>query len=110
MTLINPDIFLNIFFIFPQIAILAICIYFVVKKPCAESFLLVSGNFIGVLVTIFHVVVIPIFSDRIYSASNMGIFNITRGASFVGSILFAVGLILLVINTVKSNQKAKQGF
>ena len=75
--------------------------YYLSKKSCTESVLLAGGSFLS-LVTVF------LFN---YFARNSGtefysgsVFPIVQGLSYVGSLLFTIGFIMLVVKTIKREE------
>ncbi|WP_461638220.1 hypothetical protein [Labilibaculum euxinus] len=96
----------SLLFIIPQIIIVVACIINL-KKKSASGILVLIGAGIGLLTTLFYNLAIPIlfqvFNTNIYS-DNTIIFSLITGISFIGSMLFAIGLLLLIQEKVKLQQ------
>jgi hypothetical protein len=82
--------FYKIMMLVPQLIVLAACIYYVAYKQTTE----------GILMTIGQVLVV-VSSIVIYFISIYSLYSIMHRISFVGAILFGIGLSMLVANTVK---------
>lgn len=74
-----------------------------VKKAGADSVLLTIGSFLGLLTSVFYMIVLPLFwsygSDS-FSSREMIIAAVGM-IGFFGSVMFGVGLLLLIIKQVK---------
>lgn len=98
--------FAVIFFYVLFILIFLACVYFVIKKPCAESRLLVAGCFLG----LFYFFISRINGGTL-SSCNTAFFGgiwVFITLFFLSLSLFFGGLILLIFNTVKDHKKAMQ--
>ncbi len=92
--------------ILPQMVVVGICLYYLLKKFSIDGVLLSLGAFFSLLITIFYVVVLPyLFESEIMdiSSESYTIFlAIVNVISFFASVLFAVGLVLLVNKVLKA--------
>lgn len=97
----------GLLFIIPQIIILVACITYIGKNKSSHAILLLIGTSINLLVTLFHTVGIPILMKVVgadlYSGT-INIFTIITPISFIGSILFAIGLLLLIKEKIRLSQ------
>ncbi|MBI9058516.1 MAG: hypothetical protein JEZ01_12200 [Labilibaculum sp.] len=99
----------GLLFLIPQIMILVACIMNMANDKSGPAVLMVIGSSIGLLMTIFHSIAIPIliqsFGTDLYSGS-INVFTIATPINFIGSILFAIGLLLLIQEKTKAQQSA----
>jgi membrane protein YdbS with pleckstrin-like domain len=90
-----------------QLATFGICLYYVINKQNIDSILLTCGSFIHLLTSIFYTVIYPIIiRNGGYRFSGSPIMLIINAISFIGSVLFVGGLIILIINHVSKMNKA----
>lgn len=99
-----PQVLKNLFFLLPHLFVLIACIYYMVKRPGADSVLMCIGNFITMLTSIFYMIILPLFWS--YSSDSMRLREVIIGAvgliGFIGNVMFGVGLLLLIIKQVKN--------
>lgn len=95
----------GLLFLIPELAVLVACIYYMSKSSSTDSVLLSIGAFIGICVMIFYRFIFPImqrggdgFSD------SMILFNVISFIAFIGSVLFAIGLFMLIVKHVKKKE------
>jgi hypothetical protein len=88
----------------PEIAVVGLCIYYFSAKKTVDGLLLSIGSGIGLLLSAFFRL-IPIIDSTFYQelASN-NIFMITSTMGFLSSACFAVGLGMLIVNSIKRIQ------
>jgi hypothetical protein len=90
-----------------SLATLGICIFYVVRKQSVDAIFLAIGSFIHFITNIFYSVVLPIMARK----SGFGIYNnkiIMLSVStigIIGSILFIIGLIMLIFNKLSLQKK-----
>jgi len=102
------NIIAGIFGLLPQLAITGICIYFVTKKPCAESYLMIIGSILGLLPNLFFSILMPLlYNFDFWQIAYQNFIIVARVIGIIGSVFFAIGLILLVINTINNSNKNK---
>jgi hypothetical protein len=85
------------------------CVYFIIVKPCLESILLTVGSFINLIAALFYSLGVTILSKfyGIDFLSSGGIFAVMGIISFIGSICFTSGLIVLIVNHIRIVKKMK---
>ncbi len=96
----------SIFGALASLIIFGICVYYVIVKPGLDSILLVIGSFIRLITTLFYSVGTIILANM-HGAdfySQRWIFNIIGAISFIGTICFTTGLIILIIGHVKAHK------
>lgn len=82
------------------------CCYFLIKKSSVEAILITIGSGIGLLITLFYSFLMPL----LISSQNLAYTEVSKYyavvgiISFIASLCFAAGLLILVINTVKKNK------
>ncbi|MFF5382142.1 hypothetical protein [Pedobacter suwonensis] len=82
------------------------CCYFLIKKSSVEAILMTIGSGIGLLITLFYSFLMPL----LISSQNLAYTEVSKYyavvgiISFIASLCFAAGLLILVINTVKKNK------
>jgi hypothetical protein len=88
----------------PEIAVVGLCIYYFSVKKTVDGLLLSIGSGIGLLLSAFFRL-IPIIDSTFYQdlAAN-NIFMITSTVGFLSSACFAVGLGMLIMNSIKRTQ------
>jgi hypothetical protein len=92
----------GILFLLPEVAILIACIYYLVKNKSIDSILLTIGTFIGFCVMLFWRLVFPLLQRTSSSHDyTMVLVNTLGFIGFVGSVLFAIGLFMLVTKVIK---------
>jgi hypothetical protein len=98
------NVFSNVIF---HIIIFGISVYYIIKKQNIEGFLMAGGSFIHICTSLFYSIIYPmIIKNGNSSMQNMGFLSvIINGIAFIGSILFVIGLILLVTNHVALSKK-----
>jgi len=93
----------NLIFLLPHLLVLIACIYYLAKRAGADSVLMTIGTFLSFLTSIFYMIIIPLFwryaSDS-FSAREIFI-TIVGIISFIGNVMFGVGLLMLIIKQVK---------
>jgi len=98
-----PQILKNLFYLLPHLFVLIVCIYYMVKKASVDAVLLTIGSFLGLLTSVFYMIILPLFwsygSDS-FSSREM-IISAVGMVGFFGSVMFAVGMLLLIIKQVK---------
>ena len=93
----------GLLFLIPEIAVLIACIYYMSKGASVDSVFMSIGSFIGICVAIFYRFIIPMmqYSSGTGFSGNMVLFNVMSFVSFIGSVLFAIGLFMLIVKHVK---------
>ncbi len=88
------------------------CCYFLSKKTAVEATLMTIGSGIGLLVTLFYSVLMPwlISGQHLAYTEVTQYYSIIVIISFIASLCFAAGFLILVINTVKKNKIANDQF
>ncbi len=88
------------------------CCYFLIKKPAVEAILMTIGSGVGLLITLFYSVVMPfLLRDRHLAYTEISQYYTVIGIiSFITSLCFAAGLLILVYNTVKKNTVTQNQF
>lgn len=82
------------------------CCYFLIKKSSVEAILMTIGSGIGLLITLFYSFLMPL----LISSQNLAYTEVSKYyavvgiISFIASLCFAAGFLILVINTVKKNK------
>ncbi|QDW27817.1 hypothetical protein [Pedobacter sp. KBS0701] len=88
------------------------CCYFLVKKSSVEAILMTIGSGIGLLITLFYSFLMPL----LISSQNLAYTEVSKYyavvgiISFIASLCFAAGLLILVINTVKKQAVVQNQF
>ena len=92
-----------------SLAVLGICVYYLIVKSGAASILLTAGSFIQLLVTLFYSVGIRIFHNLIDGGTHsmVSVYTVVGAIGFIGSLCHASGLIVLIINHVNMSKKMK---
>jgi hypothetical protein len=98
------NVFSNVIF---HIIIFGTSVYYIIRRQNLEGFLLAGGSFIHICTSIIFSLIYPMMvRNSNISMQNTGIiFMIINGIAFIGSILFVIGLILLVGNHVALYKK-----
>ncbi|MDP2387830.1 MAG: hypothetical protein Q8M29_15765 [Bacteroidota bacterium] len=93
----------SLLFMIPELAILVACIYYMSKSTSVDSVLMAIGSFIGICVMVFYRFIFPMmqYSGNGGVSSSMVLFNVVSFIAFIGSVLFAIGLFMLVVKYVK---------
>jgi hypothetical protein len=83
-----------------HVIIFCTALYYVYKKQGADGFLIAAGSFIHIITSTFYSLILPLMvsrsgSDFYNTPFLMPAFSII---SFIGSLLFIIGLIILIIN------------
>ena len=102
----------NLLNIIPNVVILGACIYYTSRMKSTEGVLLVIGSITSLLSSGFYMIALPLLSgtDSSFYFDNMFLMTAIGGAATIGHVLFAIGLVMLVINTVKRSQQTNTGF
>lgn len=101
------EILKGMLFLIPEIGVLVACIYYLAKSKSVASMLMTIGSFIGICIMIYYRLIMPltIYANGVGNvADSMMFYNILGFAGFIGSVLFTVGLFLLVVNAVKQQK------
>ncbi|MBL4561580.1 MAG: hypothetical protein JKX79_11425 [Labilibaculum sp.] len=91
-------------FIIPGIIILIACINYLEKNKSSHAIMLLVGASLNLLVTVFHSLVVPILMNILnvdFYSGTINVFTIITPISFIGSILFALGLLFLIQEKIK---------
>ena len=94
--------------IIPQLVLLSACIYYLTKNVSADSILLFIGAIMGLIGTVFSVLVIPYLYKKNMLDSitgDMKVLAIVGIIGFIAALAFAVGFFMLVYN---STQRSKE--
>ena len=86
-------------YLIPQLIILAACIYYLTKKNSTEAFLLFFGSLFGLLIRIFHLVVVPILIQQEIIdpiAGRFKIITVVSLLSLLAGLTFSIGFLMLV--------------
>jgi uncharacterized membrane protein YgdD (TMEM256/DUF423 family) len=96
---------LSLVSIISHVIIFGTCGYFLSKKSVVEAILMTIGSGIGLLTALFYSVLMPfLLNDRHLAYTEVSQYYTVIGIiSFIGSLCFAGGLLILIINTVKKN-------
>jgi hypothetical protein len=95
----------NVIFWIPQFLLLLICIYFISKKRASDSILLIVGSSLGLFSTYLDMQILKslnINNKVSFLAFEVNIHYIVGLLGFVSSLIFALGLFLLIHKTVKN--------
>ncbi|TCD19852.1 hypothetical protein EZ456_20305 [Pedobacter psychrodurus] len=90
--------------IISPVIVLGTCCYFLAKKSCIEAILMTIGAGMGLIIHLLYLLMpiltsyknIP-YTDISKYYTVIGIFNL------IASLCFAIGFLILIINTVKKN-------
>ena len=104
----NFEIIRQVFYTIPHLFILVICCIYAFRKISIDGILLVIGSLISLLASLSFLVINPLlrhdsFGDSM--SSYMLLINIIGIISNLGSIIFAVGLFLLILKAMKNLKK-----
>jgi uncharacterized paraquat-inducible protein A len=96
---------LSLVSIISPVIIFGTCCYFLVKKSDVEAILMTIGSGIGLLVTLFYSVLMPLLlRDQHLAYTEVSqYYSIVGIISFIASLCFAAGFLILVFNTVKKS-------
>lgn len=94
---------LSLVSIISPVIVFGTCCYFLAKKTSVEAILMIIGSGIGLIVTLFYSVLIPfLVNDRHLDYTEISQYYTLVGiVSFIASLCFAAGFLILVYNTVK---------
>lgn len=97
---------INLVSIISPVIIFGTCCYFLAKKSAVEAILMTIGSGIGLLATLFYSVLVPfLVNDRHLAYTEISQYYTVIGIiSFIASLCFAAGFLILIINTVKKNK------
>ena len=101
------EILKGMLFLIPEIGVLVACIYYLAKSKSVAGILMTIGSFIGICIMVYYRLIMPltVYASGAGSvADNMLFYQILGFVSFIGAVLFAVGLFLLVVNAVKQQK------
>lgn len=95
----------------PLIVFIA-CIYYISKQVKADSILLLIGSGMSLLLTGFYTFIMPYFmqSRGLSITETTSYYTIAGIISFFSGICFAVGLFILINNTVNANKSFPNQF
>ena len=89
----------------PEIAVFALCAYYYSKRKTMDALLLCIGSGVGLLIGAFFRL-LPLIGSEVYdSLMQNGLFTITSTVGFLSSACFAVGLGMLIMNTINQGKK-----
>lgn len=96
----------NLVNVLPSVAILAATIYYISRRTTPQAYMLLSGSVISLFTQLFYAFGIPLLTRNapevdFYSSYEAYLLPVSI-ASTIGSILFAVGLFMLIHEAVKS--------
>jgi len=96
---------LSLVAIISPVILFGTCCYFLAKKSAVEAILMTIGSGIGLLVTLFYSVLMPfLLRDQHLAYTEVSQYYTVIGIiSFIASLCFAAGFLILVTNTVKKN-------
>lgn len=87
------------------------CCYLLSKKNTAEAVLMTIGSGIGLLTHVFYILVPYWISSRNMPYTDVSkYYTVTGIISFIASICFAAGFLILVTNILKKNNIIKDQF
>lgn len=98
MNALSSEILSGMLRALPQLAIFVACIIFLAKKRRVDAILLFIGSLVGLFSNIFYLVILP---NLTHSESRFQMLNAVGSLSFLGSLLFVAGFIVLIINSTK---------
>jgi hypothetical protein len=102
---------INVFsgLIFPLI-VLGVSIFYIIRKPCVEGFLIAGGSLINLIAgTIFRFILPSIVGNADQSISHIGVLAmIISVISFIGTILYLTGFIILIFNHLALHKKLQK--
>lgn len=89
-----------------------VCIYYIIRKQSIEGFLLAAGAFIHILTSVFYTIVVPLLvrTGNYPVYENRFMFTVAGAISFIGSLIYIIGFIILVLNYLSLSTKKEQGF
>ncbi|NII84890.1 hypothetical protein H9N25_22760 [Pedobacter riviphilus] len=95
----------NLISIISPVIIFGACCYFLSKKSAVEAILMTIGSGIALLTTLFYSVLMPfLLGDRHLVYTDVSKYYTLIGViSFIASLCFAAGFLILIINTIKKN-------
>ncbi len=102
-----PKILPGLLYFIPQVIITIACILNVRHKNNSSGILLLIGAIIGLLGAFFYKVAVPILIQQLGTEILSGpitIFTFATPISFIGAILFAIGLLLFVQEKIRMHQ------
>lgn len=98
-------------YLVPQIIILSISFYYFQKKKTSDGLLMVIGTLIGFCINIFYTFIYQsLYNQRISKNSTDTSFytsilpSILGLVGFIGSIIFALGVLILIKKTLKNKE------
>jgi len=99
-------------YLVPQIIILAISFYYFQKKKTSDGLLMIIGTFIGLSINIFYTFIYQsLYNQSISKNSTDSSFytiilpSLLGVVGFIGSTMFAVGVLILIKKTLRSKKK-----
>jgi len=102
MAITGVSLFFNLIYLIPQIIILYACIRYVSKKSSNDGILMTIGTAVHLLISLFYQVIVPyLYSYDSYS-NYYNYASILNVISFIGSCLFAAGLLMLINKFLRS--------
>ncbi len=89
---------------------LGVCVYYIIRKQNIDGFLLSTGAFIHILTSTFYSLILPIMArsvgPEIYSRPYL--LSVAGIISLLGSLVYIIGFIILVINHVSLYQRIEE--
>lgn len=100
-----------------MVSIIAPCIvlgagcYFLTKKATTEAILMTIGAGTGLIIHLIYLLMPILMSYKNVPYSNISKYYTVIGIfNFISSLCFAIGFLILIINTVKKNKIVKDEF
>lgn len=98
--------------IIPPLIGFIVCCYYISKQVKADSILLIIGSGSSLLLTLFYQFMMPFFmqSRGLSITETSSYYTIAGVISFFAGICFAVGLFMLINNTLNANKDFSNQF
>jgi hypothetical protein len=91
--------------ILPELAVVSLCVYYYSQRKSVDGLLMCIGSGLGLLISGFYRLLPVINSDFYLNFTNQSLwFTIASVIGFVGSVCFAIGLGMLLLE--KINKRA----
>ncbi len=92
------SVLMSLFNVLPVLATLGICLFYLIRKGSVDSVLLSIGSGIHVLTSVLYAIILPFFVYNNHSGIGdmQWVYRLGSIAGFIGSVIFLIGLLLLI--------------
>jgi hypothetical protein len=92
--------FTSLLSMLPELAVVSLCIYYYSQRRSVDGLLMVTGSVLSILISGFYRLFPIINMDLYMEWSAQNLFMVTGVIGFIGSVSFAVGLGMLILEMI----------